>query len=280
MTIEDVVTRRRGEGGSRGVLLAGLVLGLVAAILIAIVLSRGNDSGGVGGSGRVAVVAVQDIPARTRITRDMLEVRNYEAASVSAEAFTSASQLVNRVAAVAITAGQPILPVQVSATAGEGLSFAVGAGMRGISISASEVSSAGGNVSPGNHVDIVGVFSVASSSDAGPLIAQLTGEPFGTLNVTEDSVLTFTLLQDIRVLAVAQTLSGEAADSSGNSGSVSGIAPRSTNARATTITLEVTPQQAQILALADQQGDLRLSLRPFGDTNKAPVNPIIVPADR
>jgi Flp pilus assembly protein CpaB len=52
------------------------------------------------------------------------------------------------------------------------------------------------------------------------------------------------------------------------------------NPKASTITLEVTPQQAQILAIADMQGDLRLSLRAFGDANKVAVNPIVVPLDK
>jgi pilus assembly protein CpaB len=280
MTIEDVVIRRRGECGSRGVLLAGLFLGLVAAILIALVLSRGDGDGVATNNGRVAVVAVKDIPARTRITRDMLEVRDYEAGAVNLDAFTSANQLVNRVTAVAVKAGQPILPSQVSASTGEGLNFAVSEGMRAVSISASEVAIAGGNVSPGNRVDVVGAFKM-HAGDAGPLIAQFTGEPFGRFDVPEGGTVTFTLLQNVRILAVAQKLPEDTAAPSQDTENSVDEDVRSLRAspEAATITLEVTPQQAQILAVADLQGDLRLSLRAFGDASKAPVTPIVVLLD-
>lgn len=282
MTIEDVVIRRRGESGSRGVLLVGLFLGLVAAVLMAVVLSRGDSVTSIAKSARLGVVATQDIPARTRITRDMLEVRNFESGEVNVDAFTSANQLVNRVTSTDVKAGQTILPSQVSTSTGEGLTFAVGKGMRAVSINASEVSIAGGNVSPGNYVDVIGVFRMSTANDAGPMIAQLTGEAYGSFKVPADSTLTFTLLQNLRILAVAQKLPDDTAKPSEDAGStndVSILASRA-NPKASTITLEVTPQQAQILAIADMQGDLRISLRAFGDASKVTVNPIVVLLDK
>jgi pilus assembly protein CpaB len=279
MTIEDLVVRRRGEGGSRGVLLAGLFLGIIAAVLIAIVLSRGDSNPVATNPDHMAVVTIQDVPAHTRLTGDMLEVRSFQAGTVSADAFTATGSLVNRVTATDIKAGQPILASQVSSTAGQGLSFAVSDGMRAISIRTTEVSSAGSNLIPGNRVDIVGVFHMSAATDAGPMITALTGEAFSALDVPANATLTFTLLQDLRVLAVAQTLPSEVAlpsSGSSDSSSLRGLTSTSSS-RAATVTLEVTPQQAQILAVADAQGDLRLSLRAFGDTSTAPVNPIILP---
>jgi pilus assembly protein CpaB len=279
MTIEDLVVRRPGEGGSRGVLLAGLLLGIIAAILIAVVLSRGDSNGGATTNpDHMAVVATQDVPAHTRLTSDMLELRSFEAGTVNTDAFTATRQLVNRVTATDIKAGEPIVAGQVSSTAGQGLSFAVSDGMRAVSISTTEVSSAGSNVISGNRVDIVGTFNIDAARDAGPMITALTGEAFPALDVPANATLTFTLLQDIRVLAVAQTLPSEVALPSSSSDSSSlGVLNTKSTSRATTVTLEVTPQQAEILAVADAQGDLRLSLRAFGDTSKAPVNPIILP---
>jgi Flp pilus assembly protein CpaB len=89
------------------------------------------------------------------------------------------------------------------------------------------------------------------------------------------------LLQNVRVLAVAQELPEETAssnqDSEGEGGS-SLLASRS-NPSASTVTLEVLPQQAQMISTGDLKGDIRLSLRPFGEESTAPVSPILVPLE-
>ena len=41
------------------------------------------------------------------------------------------------------------------------------------------------------------------------------------------------------------------------------------------MTLEVTPQQAQLLALADEYAVLRLSVRPFGDDGPVGLPPVM-----
>lgn len=278
---EDILQRQqRTAGANRLTLMAGLGLGGVAAILIALVLS-GNGGGGekIVPATRVAVVAAQDIPAQTRLTPEMLKVQTFEIDKVNPDAFTTVAQLNNRVTASAISSGATILPSQVSTTAGQGLTFTVNPGLRAVSIGVKEVVTAGGNIAPGNRVDIVGVFDVKAGVDVAQVIASLTGEPapFGPTFPNRDVSVTFTLLQNVRVLAVAQNLPNQTAPSTGQ-----GSGPAATeesNPRAATVTLEVTPQQAQIMALADNRGTLRLSLRPFGEDSKGQVSPIVTVLD-
>jgi pilus assembly protein CpaB len=276
--------RPQGEGRGRSILFLGLLLGAVAAGLVALILS-GRDDGEVPQvlvpSTRVAVAAAVDIPARTRITPAMLEVQTYDIADIDPDAFTAISQINNRVTAVDITAGEVIVPSLVSTTAGEGLTFSVSEGMRAVSIRVSEVVTAGGNLSPGNHVDIIGFFRIIEGTDISALIAEFTGQsPPQNLLATAEVSLTFTLLQNVRVLAVAQDLSPEvrepSAGSSSNNGAVAETETARANPRAATVTLEVTPQQAQVMASADLLGTLRLSLRPFGDNEQVEVTPIIL----
>jgi len=281
MAAEELTARARGEGFNRLSLLLGLGLGAVAAVLIAVILTNAADdkTERTVPATRVAVVAAQDIQVNTRLTANMLKVSSFKIEDVDADAFTTASQLTNRVTASAVVAGQVILPSMVSTTAGVGLTFTLSPGMRAMSIGVKEVVTAGGNVTPGNFVDIVGVFQVSKAGDAAPLIAQLTGEPVGPLFAPEGSTVTFTLLQNVRVLAVAQNLPNEPKASTSSDGGTTAAPTEDTNPKASTVTLEVTPQQAQILAVADLHGTLRLSLRPFGEEGRAPVNPIIVLVD-
>ncbi len=64
-----------GKANRRFIMLA-IVLGLLGAILVYVAFSRTkSSSGGLGENSAAVVVARQDIPARTKITAAMVEVR-------------------------------------------------------------------------------------------------------------------------------------------------------------------------------------------------------------
>ncbi|GAG34557.1 unnamed protein product, partial [marine sediment metagenome] len=189
----------------RFVLIAGVVCGLIAAILVFAIVAQ---SGGSEGDGSLSVVvAKQDIPAQSRLIADILDIKTLPADEVNPEAFTARSQVVNRITGQAITAGDQILPTMVSDRAGESLAFTIGAGKRAVSIEVKESVTAGGNVQPGDQVDVVGIFALDKDADVTALLAVVApgGDavvtPFGT-----DRNLTVTLLQDVKVLAVGQSL--------------------------------------------------------------------------
>jgi pilus assembly protein CpaB len=277
----EALTAPSGNRGGRIFLYAGLLLGVVAAALVAIVLSDASEKSTVTQvpATRLAVVAAEDIPANTRITADMLKVGIFQPEDVDAESFGAVSQVVNRVTSSEVVAGQPITPALVSDTRGEGLTFTIAPGMRGMSIGVQEVVTAGGNVVPGNFVDVIAVVVLQDEPepDVVSLAAGLLGDqPLPPIIVAGGfKTLTLTVLQNVRVLAVDQTLPAQ------TTGGPNASAPSdaSTNPRAGTVTLEVTPDQAQVLALADNVATLRLSLRPFGEESQAPVAPLSAGVD-
>ncbi len=136
----------------------------------------------------------------------------------------------------------------------------------------SEVISSGGLIVPGDRVDVIGLFEI-KANNRDPL-------PMAT-----------TLLQNVEVLAVAQQLVGD--DQKGNSsrigravGSAAGLdkaagaldssglarTEPAVQPLAKTVTLSVAPEEAQRLALGEQFGTVRLSLRPYGDTSVANIS--------
>jgi pilus assembly protein CpaB len=275
MTGEALSATSPSKGGGRIFLYAGLALGALAAVLVAVVLSNATQDDGAATpkeTTRVAVVAAQDIPARTRITPDMLKVGVFKVEDIDPEAFGASSQVVNRVTAADITAGQAITPVRVSDTRGEGLNFTIAPGMRGMSIGVQEVVTAGGNIAPGNYVDVIAVINLDDNPDI-VSIAQglLAGEPVpAPVQAGGRKTLTLTLLQNVRVLAVDQNLPQQQ-----TGGQNANSAPSAnTKPRAGTVTLEVAPDKAQVLALIDNVATLRLSLRPFGEEVTSPVAPL------
>jgi len=262
-----------GGTTSRRLLLLALVAGIVAAILVYVALTRESEStgGGAGGAASTvpAVVAKQDIPARTKITTAMVEVREVPLDNRSELAYTDVSEVVGRVTRYPIATSEQVLTTKVvalesAANTGESLSYIIPEGRRAISIQVSEVVSSGGLVLPGDYVDVIGVFDVEFSNAAGQKEQQ-------------DKYFSRVILQNIEVLAVAQTVvdappeAGTATEADGAAAaeSTSGQRARNTEAapepKASTVTLSVTSQEAQLLFLAEENGTLRLAVRPYGD---------------
>ena len=255
---------------NRRLLLLALVAGIVAAILIYTALSRGSEATGGAGAASMApaVVAKQDIPARTKITTSMVEVRQMPTNDRSELAYTDLTQVVGRVSRYPIATSEQVLSTKVvslesAAATGDSLSYVIPEGKRGISIEVSEVVSSGGLVLPGDYVDIIGVFDVNFVD--------------GEEERTEQKYFSRIILQNIEVLAVAQTVVDtppEAGTTTGTDGETTttdaeGQRVRNTEAdpepKASTVTLSVTPQEAQLLFLAEENGVLRLAVRPYGD---------------
>ncbi len=285
----QTITKPRGDKTQRYVFYLGLLLAGIAAIVVFVAVSGSN--GGTTGSGDVpVVVAQQAIPAQTRITSDMLKVEFVSSDEASADAFTSRSQLVDRVVTGDVAAGAQIIPATVSDFAGDGLAFKVEPGMRGISVEVREVVTAGGNIKPGDQVDMVGVFEVESVEAANHLLAQL-GTPYAVQEpqLTAASapaeegeevgpaqfVLTVTLLQNVKVLGLAQTLT----PTTGGGTLAEEIEETDTEPRAATATLELVPGLAQMITTADEYGVLRMDVRAPGDEEIVEVQPTLIVVD-
>jgi Flp pilus assembly protein CpaB len=268
----------------------GLILAGIAAIVVFVAVN-GADSGTTGSGDVPVVVAQQDIPSQTRITSDMLKVEFVSSDEASADAFTSRSQLVDRVVTEDVAAGAQILPTTVSDFAGDGLAFKVSPGMRGISVEVREVVTAGGNIKPGDQVDMVGVFQVESVEAANHLLAQL-GTPYAVsdpqlvaasapaegeeeLEAPDQFVLTVTLIQNVKVLGLAQTLTPTTAGGT----LAEELEETEAEPRASTATLEVTPDKAQMLTTADEHGVLRMDVRAPGDAEIVEVQPTLIVVD-
>ncbi len=281
----QTIAKPRRDKPQRYVFYLGLLLAGIAAIIVFVAVN-GADSGGGGGGGNVPVVVANDvIPAQTRITADMLTVKFVSPEEANVDAFTSRGQLVDRVVTEEVAADTQILPSTVSDTAGHGLTFKVEPGMRGISVSVQEVVTAGGNLRPGDRVDMVGIFSVADVESANFILNilgldyQLSDPPAPASASTsaaegivqDDLILTVTMLQNVKLLALAQSLTestagGNVADDAADTVSEPGAA---------TATVELSPQQAQEITWADQYGVLRMEARAVGDATIVDVVPTL-----
>jgi pilus assembly protein CpaB len=263
-------TMGQGRANKRFLMLA-LALGLLGAILVYVAAANGSSSKGSNSAADTpVVVAKQEIPARTKITKSMVEVRLVAAADASDQAYSEVDPVIGTVTRFPIAANEQILPSKVvpltaSTTAPRTLSYVLPEGMRGVAINVSEVQDAGGLVLPGDYVDILAVFDVE--------VQDKPNDPSSRTKL--DSFLVRTLLQNVEVLSVSQQIVDLVPEATPVAG---GQRARNSDGKpdpgAKTVTLAVTPEQAQKLYLAEENGRLRMSVRRFGDSTEQPIDPI------
>ncbi len=188
--------------------------------------------------GPKVLVAQRALPVGTILTADSMSFQDWPKELVKDVYFLDGqadmSKLLGTVVRYPITAGQPITQGALVAPGDRGfLAAALGPGMRAITISVSAKTGVGGFIFPGDRVDMMLTQQVKGQGEA--------------LNTTE------TILRNLRVLATDQTTDNDVEDGK-------------TVVRAfRTVTLEVTPRIAEKISVAEEIGQLSLSLRSIAD---------------
>jgi pilus assembly protein CpaB len=172
------------------------------------------------------VIATTDIPIGTTITAQQIRVARYRRDLIPDKALTKKEAVVDRVAVVEIAAKTPIVDRYLAAPdSPAGVPGILPAGMRAVSVRVDEASSVAGFALSGTYVDVI-VIMQPMDRDAKP-VSKI-------------------VLQNVRVLANGQQMQ---ARSDGKPALVN------------TVTLQVTPEQAEKLKLAEAEGKLQLVIR-------------------
>ncbi len=208
-------------------LLAAITFGLIAAVsvkqylLSAQAFNRTND----------VVVAKVDIPVGSRIIPEQLSIKQFPADVTPVGAIGKIDEnLIGRVVVTSISPNDPLTESKLAPVGSlGGLSSVIPEGYRAMTVKVDDVVGVSGFIMPGTLVDIVVVIQ----------------PPKGTAN---EEMISKIVLQNIKVLA-----SGQNIDKPKNDREVE----RSVRA----VTLQVTPEQAEKLALASSEGKLQLVMR-------------------
>jgi pilus assembly protein CpaB len=204
-------------------------IALVLAVVAVLIAQRWVASMGSGGAQQVqyspVIVASMDIPQWKTVGESDVTEKNWPKDTVTKDMFTEKSQVIGKVAINNVYADEALNARRVVDPKGGNI-FSLGfpENKRAFTVRVNDVSGVGGFLLPDNHVDVLASW-----------------KPSGM----NETVRTETIVQDIKVLAV---------DQESTSDKNKPIVVRS-------VTLEMTPQQAEDVFKAQEQGSIQLALR-------------------
>jgi pilus assembly protein CpaB len=282
--------------GGKGALVAALALGALTSYLTWRYVDQASQANQQAEMVPV-VVATQPIPTRTVLTPDMVRVQPMPVDAVHPQATHSVDEVVGKIVRTELTADEPVLSSKLFLQRAEsGLAFMVPDGMRAISVGFTELIGTGGMITPGDHVDVIGVFQAKAGEVNPPIITRNGVAQNAAADPNQQDIsLATVVLQDVPVLAVAQRLEGEDSPKKDQGLSMPGAASQPTpqqqqaqraepapQPQAKTATLAVKPEDALKVVLAEEKGKIRLALRRANDSNKpevalVPMNALLQP---
>jgi len=215
------------------IFMASIVVGALFAALVYRYLSDQQTQldaarRAAGGSTVEVLIANEDIPIGTAVGAGKARMAAWPAQYLPEGALRKPEQAVGRVARVTIEKNQPIVESRLVAQGSGLLPLLITEGMRGMSVKVDNVTGVSGFITPNSRVDVL-----------------VSGKPSGGSKDQRSKMI----LQNVRVLATGTII--EQVDEK----------PK----EVPTVTLLVTPDEAEKLTLASRQQAVRLALRNYGD---------------
>jgi pilus assembly protein CpaB len=183
-------------------------------------------------SGTPVVVASRDLPTGHIVSREDIDVIDWPSDNVPEGFVAQPGDAIGRGVIFTVRRNEPLLAVKLAERdGGGGLSIAIPEGKRAISVEVDEVIGVAGFVLPGTRVDVLAT--VMPSTDRSEITTRI-------------------ILQNISVLTADQSYQEN---------------PAGEPELVTVVTLLVTPEEAEALALASTEGKIQLALRNMLDVD-------------
>jgi pilus assembly protein CpaB len=174
---------------------------------------------------REVVIAGGDISPGTALNSQLIKTVSWPLKVIPPKSASSIREVMGRVAKVPIPQGNPILFSMLAPEGtSAGLSGILPEGMRALTVKVDEVAGVAGFIHPGDHVDVLVDLPIEGAKDH----------------------LSKTILSDVPVLTTGQIWQQKGENKP---------------VVVSTVTLELTPHQSEVLNLASNQGKIRLALR-------------------
>lgn len=230
---------------NRKLLVLALFMALITSLLIYFYLS-GISSRQVKITTVGMYTAKVDIPARTVVTDAMImEVQIPENITLP-KGLKSKNEIVGKMTKDKIIRGEPILAERLYSDDKTSMAYTIPEGKRAVTIGVNEVSEVADFIEAGDCVDIIATFDEKDKD-------------LGKTKVFYPK-LTKTVLQNVQILGIGQSMEVERKDD---------------KKLPVSVTLAVTPAEAEKLVLADESGVLRLALRPAAEQGQVRTDGVV-----
>jgi len=178
-----------------------------------------------------AIVAAKDLPVGATITEQDIRVVDWPGNAVPAGLLATPQDAIGRGLMAPVRLNEPLLDSKLAPKgAGGGMNVIIAQGKRALSLRVDDVVGVAGFIQPNSRVDVLLTLSSGGA----------TGEP-----------TTKAILQNVEALAIGQTTQT-------NAQGQAQVVP--------VVTVLVTPEQAETLALASSQGRIQMAMRNQLDT--------------
>jgi pilus assembly protein CpaB len=225
------------RGLRTAIVLAVALVAALAASYVAYIGMQRVSARSAGPDTVPVVVAARPVPMGTLLTADHVRVMQWPASSQVDGAVAAVEHAVDRGTIASLAINEPVTEAKLAAKGiGSGLSPTISQGMRAISIKVNEVVGVAGFVVPGSRVDVL--VTIAPPDDA-----------------SHRNPMTRIVVSNAQVLTAGTRIDQDTAQAEGKP-----IA-------ASVVTLAVAPADAERLALAQNQGQITLTLRNPLDTD-------------
>jgi pilus assembly protein CpaB len=234
-------------------LIVAVVLALGTGILTLRYLTSLQQAAPAPTETREVLVAAKDIPARMKITLDMVRAVTRQTAAVDTDTISDPKIAVDAFALITIPAGSLLTMSKLSRSAELAMPVRIPIGMRALTLSGDRVKAVSGFVQPGDRVDII---AIPPRQGGGP--------PEGVA-----------ILRAVLVLAINSTM-----EQAPGTQAASAQQQQTDTGNPATITVAVTPKEADLLAAVDQTIPLRLALRsPQEPVHSLPAETLMLQGD-
>ncbi|TCS83335.1 Flp pilus assembly protein CpaB [Tepidibacillus fermentans] len=225
---------------NRHLFLLALFLGLTTTFFIYFYLSKVETVNQSLEPTKKVVVAKVTIQPKTKITKEMVEMKGLKVSALSESTYTDIKDILGKTVKETIYSGEPIVNQRLADQEYQKthLAYSVPKGYRAITLQYSSVMGVGGFIESGDYVDVIGTFDQKIMQGASP-----------------EKDVSKIILQNVLVLAVGnQTDEKQGGEKE--------------KKQIETVTLAVKPHDAERLTFTEERGSIRLILRPINEQDQ------------
>jgi pilus assembly protein CpaB len=252
------------------VLAGGFLIAVIVAVLVQASMGSGKKKEKAAEAATKTVqiiVAAKNLPVGTQLSEENMKWQEWPQSGLFEGAIVKKdgkkmTELVSGRLRRSLNAGEPVVKTAlVSEKDGNFVAASLRDGMRAVAIDANPVLLAGNLIKPGDYVDVILTYKSKVEYEGD----DPTGKIKTMIEMNLDKMATETILQNVRVIAVGDKYKDAAAEAAAADPNAKPAKSSKKAPKVKTVTMEVDPRGAEVLALAKDMGKITLSLRKLGD---------------